>query len=128
MINMIFLTFEEIMWLLVFYLIVLLIMAIFLSIALSFFSKAQHTNFGNVFITAFLITIVYAVVFYFLGGPLGWFAWVIVLIITWIIISVSHNVGFLSAIVITVLAFLLYVLVVLLLSALLHVTIDLFPF
>jgi len=128
MINMIFQSFEEIMWLLVFYLIVLLIMAIFLKIALSFFSKAQHTNFGNVFLTAFLITIVYALVFYFLEGSLAWVGWLIVLILTWIIISVSHNVGFLSAIVITVLAFLLYVLVVLLLSALLHVTIDLFPF
>ncbi len=125
MIKMIFQSFEEIMWLLVFYLIVLLIMAIFLSIALSFFSKARHTNFGNVFLTAFLITLIYALVFYFTGGLL---AWLIVLILTWIIISVSHNVGLLSAIVITIIAFLLYVLVVLLLSALLHVTIDLFPF
>ncbi|MFX1570963.1 MAG: hypothetical protein ACFFCV_21700 [Promethearchaeota archaeon] len=125
---MIFLSFEEIMWLLVIYLIVLLIMAIFLSIALSFFSKAQHTNFGNVFLTAFLITIVYAVVFYFLEGSLALVGWLIVLILTWIIISVSHNVGFLSAIVITVLAFLLYVLVVLLLNFLLPITIDLFPF
>ncbi|MFX0000973.1 MAG: hypothetical protein ACFE9Q_12295 [Candidatus Hodarchaeota archaeon] len=122
---MIFQTFEEIMWFLVFYLIVLLIMAIFLKLALGFFSKAKHTNFGNVFLTAFLITITFALVFWFLGG---WVAWLVVLIITWIIISISHNVGFLSAIVITVLAFLIYVLVVILIGALLHVSIDIIPF
>ena len=125
---MIFQSFEEIMWLLVFYLIVLVILAIFLSIALSFFSKAKHTNFGNVFLTAFLITLVYALVFYFWSGLDIWIAWLIVLIITWILISVSHNVGFLSAIVITVIAFILYVLIVLLLSELLNVHIDIIPF
>ncbi|MFX0022819.1 MAG: hypothetical protein ACFE9S_10855 [Candidatus Hermodarchaeota archaeon] len=118
-------TFEQVMWFLVFYLIVLLIMAIFLKLALSFFSKAQHTNFGNVFLTAFLITVTFALVFLFLGG---WVAWLVVLVVTWILISISHNVGFLSAIVITVIAFLLYVLVVILLSALLNVTINLWPF
>lgn len=122
---MIFQTFEEVMWFLVFYLIVLLIMAIFLKLALGFFSKAKHTNFGNVFLTAFLITVTFALVFLFLGG---WLAWLVTLILTWVIISVSHNVGFLSAIVITVLAFILYVLVVILLSALLDVTINILPF
>ena len=124
MIKMIFQTLEEIMWLLIFYLIVLLIMAIFLKLALGFFSKARNTNFGRVFLTAFLITLTFALIFYYLGGlP----AWIITLIITWILISVSHNVGFVSAIIITILAFLLYVLVVILLSTLLHVTINLFP-
>ena len=122
---MIFQTFEEVMWFLVFYLIVLLIMAIFLKLALGFFSKARNTEFGHVFLTAFLITITFALVFLFLGG---WLAWLIVLVVTWLLISVSHNVGFLSAIVITVIAFLLYVLVVILLSALLNVTIDILPF
>ncbi|MFX1242018.1 MAG: hypothetical protein ACFFA7_12285 [Promethearchaeota archaeon] len=122
---MILLTFEEVMWFLVFYLIVLLVITIFLKLTLSFFSKAQHTNFGNVFLTAFLITITFALVFLFLEG---WVAWLVALIVTWILICVSHNVGFLSAIVITVIAFLLYVLVVLLLSTLLNVTINIWPF
>ncbi len=122
---MIFQTFEEVMWLLIFYLIVLLIMAIFLKLALGLFSKAENTNFGRVFLTAFLITITFALAFYFIGG---WIAWLIALIVTWILISVSHNTGFLLAIVITVIAFLLYVLVVFLLSALLHVTINILPF
>jgi len=125
MIKMIFQTFEEVMWFLIFYLIVLLIMAIFLKLTLSFFSKARNTDFGRVFITAFLITVTFALVFLFLGG---WLAWLLALILTWVIISVNHNVGFLSAIVITVIAFLLYVLVVILISALLHVTIDILPF
>ncbi|MFX1431790.1 MAG: hypothetical protein ACFFCY_16610 [Promethearchaeota archaeon] len=118
-------TFEEVMWFLVFYLIVLLIIAIFLKLALGFFSKARNTEFGHVFLTAFLITVTFAFVFLFLGG---WLAWLVALVITWLLISVSHNVGFLSAIVITVIAFLLYVLVVILLSALLNVTIDILPF
>jgi hypothetical protein len=118
-------TFEEVMWFLVFYLIVLLIMAIFLKLALGFFSKARNTEFGHVFLTAFLITVTFALVFLFLGG---WLAWLVALVVTWLLISVSHNVGFLSAIVITVIAFLLYVLVVILLSALLNVTIDILPF
>jgi hypothetical protein len=100
-------------------------MAIFLKLALGFFSKARNTGFGRVFLTAFLITLTFALVFYYLGG---WPAWIIALIVTWILISISHNVGFISAIIITIIAFLLYVLVVLLLSALLHVTINLFTF
>jgi hypothetical protein len=36
-------TFEEIMWFLILYLIILILMTIFLKIALSFFSKARHT-------------------------------------------------------------------------------------
>ena len=121
---MIFQTFEEVMWLLIIYLIVLLIMAIFLKLALGFFSKARNTEFGRVFLTAFLITLTFALTFYFLGG---WIAWLVALIITWVIISAMHNVGFLSAIVITVIAFLLYVLVALLLGALFQVVINVWP-
>jgi len=118
-------TLAEVMWFLLFYLIFLLIMAIFLKIALSFFSKARHTEFGQVFLTSFLITITFALVFLFLGG---WLAWLIALILTWLIISARHNVGFLSAIIITVLAFLIYVLVVILIAGLLGITIYIWFF
>ncbi|UCC18426.1 MAG: hypothetical protein JSV62_09945 [Promethearchaeota archaeon] len=121
---MIFQTFEEVMWFLLFYLIVLLVMAIFLKLALGFFSKARNTDFGRVFLTAFLITVTFALVFLYLGGVI---AWLVALIITWVIISAMHSVGLLSAIVITVIAFLLYVLVVILLAALLNVTIHVWP-
>jgi len=118
-------TFEEIMWLLILYLILLLLMAIFLKIALSFFSKARHTDFGEVFLTSFLITIAFALVFLFFGGLL---AWIVALIITWIIISIRHNVGFLSAIVITVLAFIIYVIVAIIIGAIIDVTLIVFPY
>ena len=118
-------TFEEIMWLLILYLILLLLMAIFLKIALSFFSKARHTDFGEVFLTSFLITIAFALVFLFFGGLL---AWIVALIITWIIISIRHNVGFLSAIVITVLAFIIYVIVAIIIGAIIDVTLIVLPY
>ncbi|MBA7541995.1 hypothetical protein ES705_34311 [subsurface metagenome] len=118
-------TFEEIMWLLILYLILLLVIAIFLKIALGFFSKSRHTDFGQVFLTSFLITIAFAIVFLFFGGLL---AWIIALIITWIVISIRHNVGFLSAIIITVLAFLIYVIVALIIGAILDVTLIVLPF
>jgi len=119
-------TFEEIMWFLVLYLILLLLMAIFLKIALGFFSKARHTNFGQVFVTAFLITLVFALTFLFL--ELGWLAWLIALFLTFLIISVSHNIGFLSAIVVTVLAFLIYILVAFVIGLIIGTTLIILPF
>ena len=119
-------TIEEIMWFLVLYLILLLLMAIFLKIALGFFSKARHTNFGQVFLTAFLITLVFALTFLFL--ELGWLAWLIALFLTWLIISVSHNIGFLSAIVVTVLAFLIYILVAFIIGLIIGTTLIVLPF
>ena len=118
-------TFEEIMVLLIVYLILLLLVAIFLKIALNFFSKARHTDFGEVFLTSFLITIAFALVFLFLEGLT---AWIVVLIITWIIISIRHNVGFLSAIIITVLAFIIFVIVAIIISAIINVTLIVLPF
>jgi hypothetical protein len=116
---MIFQAIDEIMWLVILYVIFLLIMAIFLKIALGFFSKAKHTNFGQVFLTAFLITVAYAVIFYFLGG---WLAWIVALLLAWLIIMVSHNIGFLAAIVVTILAFLIYVLVAIVLGMIIGTT------
>ncbi len=118
-------TFEEIMWFLVIYLIILVLMAIFLKLALSFFSKARHTEFGSVFLTSFIITLFFAIIFLFLGGLV---AWIVALIITWIIIAARHNIGFLYAIIVTILAFLLYIIVALIIGALLHITIVVLPF
>ncbi len=112
-------TFEEIMWFLLLYLILLIIMAIFLKIALGFFSKAKHTNFGQVFLTSFLITLAFALTFLFLGG---WLAWIVALILTWLIISVSHSIGLLAAIVVTILAFLIYVIVAIVLGMIIGTT------
>ena len=124
---MMFQTIEEIMWLLILYLIFLVIMAIFLSIALGFVSKAKHTNFGQVFLTSFLITVAYALIFYFLGDW-GWFTWIVALLLAWLIIMVSHNIGFLAAIVVTILAFLIYVLVAFVLGMIIGTTLIVLPF
>ncbi|TKJ27500.1 MAG: hypothetical protein CEE42_02250 [Promethearchaeota archaeon Loki_b31] len=112
-------TLEGIMWYLIFYLIFLIIMALFLKLALSFFSKAKHKEFGQIVITAFILTIIYALTFLFLGG---WLAWIIVLVTAWLIISGRHHTGFLGAIVVTVIAFILFIIVSILLVVLFGIT------
>lgn len=119
-------TFQEIMWFLILYLVMLVLMAIFLKIALGFFSKAQHTRFGQVFLTAFLITLVFALTFLFI--EMGLLAWLIALFLTWLIIAVSHNIGFLSAIVVTILAFLIYILVAFIIGLIFGTTLIVLPF
>ena len=118
-------TLEDIMWFLLLYLIFLIVMAIFLKIALSFFSSARNTEFGSVFLTSFVITVIYALTFLFLNG---WVAWVIVLIAAWLLISARHNTGFFGAIVVTILAFILYIIVAILLGILLGVTLIVLTF
>ena len=118
-------TLEGIMGFLIFYLIFLVIMALFLKLALSFFSKAKHNEFGQVIITAFILTIIYALTFLFLGG---WLAWIIVLIAAWLIISGRHHTGFLGAIVVTVIAFILFIIVSILLVVLFGITLFIIIF
>jgi len=118
-------TLEGIMWFLIFYLIFLLIMAIFLKLALNIFSSAKHTEFGQVFMTSFIITVIYALTFLFLGG---WLAWIIVLIVAWLLISGRHHVGFLGAILVTIIAFILYIIVAILLEMLFGINLIMLPF
>ena len=118
-------TLEDIMWFLLLYLIFLIVMAIFLKIALSLFSGARHTEFGSVFLTSFIITVIYALTFLFLSG---WVAWVIVLIVAWLLISARHHTGIFGAIAVTIVAFILYVVVSILLGMLLGVTLIVLPF
>jgi len=118
-------TLEDIMWFLILYLIFLIVMAIFLKIALSLFSNVRHKEFGSVFLTSFVITVIYALTFLFLSG---WVAWVIVLIVAWLIISARHNTGLFGAIAVTIVAFILYVIVAILLGILLDVTLIILPF
>lgn len=118
-------TFEEIMWFLILYLILLIVMAIFLKLALGLFSKSKNTEFGQVLLTSFIITIIFAVVFLFLGG---WLAWLVALILTWIIIGARHSTGFLYAIIITIVAFLIYVLVALIIGWIIGETLIVLPF
>ncbi len=116
---------EDIMWFLLLYLIFLIVMAIFLKIALSLFSGARHTKFGSVFGTSFVVTVIYALTFLFLSG---WVAWVIVLIVAWLLISARHHTGIFGAIGVTIVAFILYVIVAYLLGLILGVTLIVLPF
>lgn len=118
-------TLEDIMWFLILYLIFLLVMAIFLKLALSLFNSARNTEFGSVFLTAFVITVIYALTFLFLSG---WVAWAIVLIVAWLIISWRHSTGLFGAIAVTIVAFILYVIVAILLGLVLGVTLIILPF
>ena len=120
-----FATIEDIFWFLLLYLIFLLIMSIFLTFAINLFSSAKNSGFGSVFLTSFVITVFYAIVFLFLQG---WLAWIIVLIVAWLIISARHHIGFLGAILATVIAFILYVIVAIVLGILLNVTLIVLPF
>jgi hypothetical protein len=119
-----FATLESIMWFLLIYLIFLVIMSIFLAIALSFFSKSRHDSFGDVFVTSFIITIIFAITFLFISGLV---AWIIVLIVMWLIISARHNTGFIGAIGVSVVAFLLYLLVAILIGAALGIVLVDWP-
>ena len=118
-------TLEDIMWFLLLYLIFLIVMAIFLKIALSFFNGARHREFGSVFLTSFVITVIYALTFLFLGT---WVAYVIVLIVAWLLISARHNTGIFGAIAVTIVAFILYVIVAYLLGLLIGVPLIVLPF
>ena len=69
--------------------------------------------------TSLVLTIVYALTFLFLGS---WLAWLIVLIVMWLIINGRHHTGFLGAIVVTILAFILFIIVIILLVVLFGVT------
>jgi len=120
-----FATLGDILLFLLLYLIFLIIMAIFLKLALGLMSKSKHTEFGNVFLTSFLLTIIYALVFLFLGG---WLAWLIVLVLAWLIISTRHHTGFLGAILITIIALILYIIVAIILGLILGVTLLILPF
>ena len=61
----------------------------------------------------------------FLGGLV---AWIIVLIVAWLIISARHGTGFFGAIAVTIIALILYIIVAILLTILLGVTLIILPF
>jgi hypothetical protein len=64
-------------------------------------------------------------VFLFFGG---WLAWVLALVLTWIIISIRHHTGFGYAILVTIIAFIIYVLVALLIGWIFGITLIVLPF
>ena len=104
---------------LILYLIALIIITIFMKIALGFFSKAKHTEFGQVFLTSFLMILILFLFDRLWPGILGL---IIALILIWVLISARHHTGFFGAILITIIAIILYVVVAIILGLLLGVT------
>lgn len=103
----------------VLYLIALLIIAIFMKIALGFFSKAKHSEFGQVFLTSFLMMLILFLFDFFLPGVIGL---IIALVLIWLLISGRHHTGFFGAILITIIAIILYVVVAIILGLLFGIT------
>lgn len=97
----------------------LIFITLFLKIGLSFVD-ADKTGFGQVFATAFLCTIVMWLVIvlfnWFLPGLL-WFiiAILIGLLICWLIISKRHDIGYGSAIFVTIIAVIAAVVIIIIL-------------
>lgn len=104
---------------LILYFILLLIITIFMKLALGFFSKAKHTEFGQVFLTSFLMILILFLFNWFWPGIIGL---IIALILIWILISARHHTGFFGAILITIIAIILYVIVAIIIGVLFHVT------
>ena len=115
---------ENIIIWLVLYLIFLVIVTIFLKIALGFFSEARHTDFGQVFLTSFIITLVFFIIYEFFWHNL--LGLIIILIIVWVIISIRHHTGFAMAILISIVAFILYIIVAFIISYIFGVSILIF--
>ncbi len=115
----------EILFFILEYVIFLLVIAIFLKLAFGIF-KAENEQFGRVFITAFLITVVTAVVDFvaglFLADPWLTIVSVIVgIIFSLLVISGMHKTGFWRALGVAVVAFILYILIIFLIGFILLV-------
>ena len=106
----------------VLYLIALLIIAIFMKIALGFFSKAKHTEFGQVFLTAFLMTLILFLFEWLWPFSPFILGLIIALILIWLLISGRHHTGFFGAILITIIAIVLYIVVAIIIGLLFGIT------
>ncbi|MBN1802138.1 MAG: hypothetical protein JW891_11560 [Candidatus Lokiarchaeota archaeon] len=84
----------------------LVITTIFLKIALAIVN-AKHTDFGEVFLTAFVVTILFSFVF------IHWIIAIIMLILIFYFIGKRHDIGFCMAIIVAILALVIALLVIL---------------
>jgi hypothetical protein len=116
---------EAIILLIVFYLIFLLVMTIFFKLALGMVSKSRHTEFGTVFVSSLIITILWAL-FGIFFSPLV--ALLLGLLFMWIIISTRHDTGFAAAIGVSVIALILFIIVVIILRIAFNITVYTLPF
>ena len=106
----------QVLWLIVTFLLLLLLLTIVLKIALGFVDKAKHEKFGEVFVTCLLIIVVVAIVYVFIPG---YIALIVGLILMWLIISARHNTGFVTAIGVSILAFIIAIILLIVIGILL---------
>ncbi len=92
----------------IWFLINLLITTIFLKIALGIVG-AKHTDFGQVFVTALVITLLCSLFF------IHWLITIIILILIFYFIAKRHDIGFCMAIIVAILAVVISILVIILL-------------
>ncbi|MFX1238045.1 MAG: hypothetical protein ACFFAS_11915 [Promethearchaeota archaeon] len=83
----------------------ILITAIFLKIALTIVD-AKHTDFGEVFVTSFVITALLALIF------VHWIIALLMLVLIFYFIAKRHDIGFCMAIIVAILAFIIAILVI----------------
>ena len=93
------------------FLIALFIIAIFLKIGLSM-TDAEKTEFSSVFATALIITILFIIMAIFITGIYVWVVLIIALFLMWIIIAKRHEISFLKAILVTVVALIAFILTI----------------
>jgi len=107
-----------ILWYIVSLIIFLLLLTIVLKIALGFVSGAKHKDFGEVFVTSLIIVVVVAIVYLIIPG-IGFLALLVGLILMWLIISSRHDTGFVTAIGVSVVAFIIAIILLFILGLIL---------
>ncbi|MHA1147226.1 MAG: hypothetical protein ACTSR8_03180 [Promethearchaeota archaeon] len=108
-----------ILWILLF-LVFLFIVAIFLKIGLSM-TDAEKTEFSSVFATALVITIFFMILSLFIIGTYWWLILLIALLLMWLIIAKRHEITFLKAILVTVIALIAFIVTIWLIAYLFHI-------
>jgi len=105
-------------WLILF-IIGLLIITIFLKIALGLIDKAKNTDFGAVFVTSLLVVLIIDFLPWLLGLIGLWYilGLIIAVILAFVIISSRHGISFLTAVLVAIIAFILYIVVMILIGA-----------
>ncbi|MGV9173652.1 MAG: hypothetical protein ACOC35_13965 [Promethearchaeia archaeon] len=89
------------------------------------FVDSKNEDFGAVFATSLIIVIVFAILSLFIGS---WLLLIVALILMWVILSARHTYSFGSAILVSIIAVILFIIVVWLLNFVLNITIVTLPF
>lgn len=108
---------ESIILLIVFYLLFLLILTIFLKIGIVLV-ESENTGFGQVFLTAFLIDLVFTILGLFL---IWWLTLIIGLLVMWALINARHETGFGKAILVSLIALVIFIVMLVIIALIFNV-------